>query len=135
MPEQRYDHLKITTDQGVLVLTITDSLLLDEEVVDGLHQDLVAVLEHYQPRKVVLDFQNVKYLASVVFRPVISLHRRLQELGGRLLLSGLSNMVADVFHITGLVNPQAGSNAPFAAEANLAAAVARLNQPEPGKAV
>jgi anti-anti-sigma factor len=131
MPEPRYNHLKTATNQGVLVLTITDPLLLDEEVVDGLHRDLVAAMEHYQPRKVVLNFQNVKYLASVVFRPVISLHRRVQELKGQLLLCGLSNMVAEVFHITGLVSNDPGGAAPLAAEANLAAAVARLNQPEP----
>jgi hypothetical protein len=44
-------------------------------------------------------------------------------------------MVAEVFHITGLVNPQAGAAAPFTAEDSLTAAVARLKREDPQKAV
>ena len=92
--------------------------------------DLVAAVEHHQPRRVVLDFQNVRALGSLAFRPVISLHRRVQELNGRLLLCGLTSAVAQIFHLTGLVNPAAAGLAPFSAEANLESAVARLSRPD-----
>src|SRR5947209_3547581 len=126
MLEPRYRYVKSASDQGVLVLTITQPLLLDEDVIDGLRRDLLDALEYHQANKVILNFQHVKYLASTAFLPLITLHRRLHERRGRLVLCGLSSMAAEVFHITGLVSTETDPGAPFTSEADLAAARARL---------
>jgi anti-anti-sigma factor len=126
MSEPQYRWLRSAVDRGVLVLTITAPLLLDDDVVGALHQDLVAAVAHHQPRRVVLNFEGVRALGSGAFRPVISLHRRVQEAGGRLVLCGVANAVAEVFHLTGLVRTDPAAKAPFTAEPSLDAAVARL---------
>jgi anti-anti-sigma factor len=126
MPEPHYRWLRSAVDRGVLVLTITAPLLLDDDVVGALHQDLVAAVDHHRPRRVVLNFEGVRALGSGAFRPVISLHRRVQEAGGRLVLCGVADAVARVFHLTGLVNPDPSAKAPFTAEQSLDAAVTRL---------
>jgi anti-anti-sigma factor len=129
MPEPSYRHLTSRSDGDVLVLTLTDLLLLDEEVVEGAHADLVAAVERHQPRKVVLDLQHVRAMGSAAFRPVISLHRRLREAGGELILCGLTDAVANIFHLTGLISRIPAGRAPLASEADVRAAVARLAGP------
>jgi anti-anti-sigma factor len=126
MPEPSYRHLTTAGDGDVLVLTLTDPLLLDEEVVDGVQADLVAAVDRHRPRQVVLDLQHVRAMGSAAFRPVISLHRRLREAGGELVLCGLADAVADIFHLTGLISRIPAGRAPLAAEADVRAAVARL---------
>jgi anti-anti-sigma factor len=126
MSEPTYRHLRTASDAGVLVLTITHPLLLDDEIVDALQADLVAAVEHHRPRRAVLDFRQVRGMGSAAFRPVISLYRRLRELDGDLVLCGLTNAVADIFHMTGLVSRAPTGRAPLAAEPDVHAAVARL---------
>jgi anti-anti-sigma factor len=134
MSEPHYRCLQTATDRGVLVLTVTLPLLLDEADVGALHQDLVAAVDHHRPRRVILDLHNVRALGSAAFRPVISLHRRVQELNGRLVLCGLARAVAEVFHLTGLLSPRPSDRTPFAAEPSLDAAVSRLSAWDPDKA-
>jgi anti-anti-sigma factor len=134
MPEPDYRCLRSAVDRGVLVLTITAPVLLDEAVVDALHQDLVAAVAHHQPRRVILDFQNVRALGSGAFRPVISLHRRVGELNGRLVLCGVANAVASVFHLTGLLSADPSQRTPFTAAPSLDEAVARLAAWAPDRA-
>jgi anti-anti-sigma regulatory factor len=74
----------------------------------------------------VLDFQGVTYLSSVAFRPLLSLHRKLKERGGRLVLCGMSERVAEVFYVTRLVSAAGTPAAPFDLQADVPAAVASL---------
>jgi len=133
MLEPDYHHLRTETDQGVLVLTITEPLLLDDEVGDALRRDLLGAVAYHQPKKVVLDFGGVRAVSSAAFRPVISLHRRVTEASGQLVLCGLSGMTSEVFRITGLISDDPADGAPLATEAALAAALASLNRPTPQK--
>jgi anti-anti-sigma factor len=135
MVEPTYRHLQTSTEAGVLVLTITCPLLLDDEVVDALQADLAAAAEHHRPARAVLDFGHVRAMGSAAFRPVISLHRRLREQGGELVLSGLADAVAEVFHLTGLISRVPTGRAPLAAEKDVPAAVARLAGPEKPPAI
>jgi anti-anti-sigma factor len=129
MAEPHFRHLKAHLDQGVLVVTITDRQVEDDEEADGLRDELVQVVNHYAVHKVVIDFQNTEYISSVAFRPLLHLRRVLQEHSGRLMLCGLSPAIGDVFYTTRLISPTGGSTAPFEMEKDVAAAVAKLNQP------
>jgi anti-anti-sigma factor len=127
MPEPSYRHLQTSGDGAVLVLTVTHPLLLDDEIIDALQADLTAAVEHHRPRQAVLDFRHVRAMGSGAFRPVISLHRRLREAGGELVLSGLADAVADIFHLTGLISRVPTRRAPLAAAPDLPAALAQLS--------
>jgi anti-anti-sigma factor len=132
MSEPRYDHLRLTNEQDVLVLSITEPKLRssDYRLLDGLRQELLAAVALNRPRKVVVDFAQVETIGSGGFRPLISLRRKLQSLGSSLLLSGLRPEVMDVFLVTRLINAQGTSAAPFGHEPDVTAAVARLNGPK-----
>ena len=130
MAEIRKTHLASRLDQGVLVVTFTTRDIQDERVAEAILHELVALLDESHCRKLVIDFQNIKYISSVAFRPLLGVRRKLHEMGGRLLLCGVSKVIGDVFYTTKLVSTDGSFSAPFEMEADAATAVARLNNEE-----
>jgi anti-anti-sigma factor len=130
MPESPYHHLNC----NVIVLVITESQLQGDAISDVLRADLLGAVERSGARHVVLDFQRITWLSSVAFRPLLSLHRKLKEQGGRLVLCGMSDRVAEVFYVTRLVSTSGTSAAPFDLQADVPAAVASLYSSATGRA-
>lgn len=127
MSERQYDHLKYTTEDGVLVITITEKELSDYEVCNALREELGEVVDHSDNSKVVMDFSQVEFVASVVFLPLLSLSGKLNRMRGRIVLCNLSEFIAEVFLATRLLIDRYSPDSPFQREANVAAAVANLN--------
>src|SRR5690349_8639259 len=128
MAEPQYRHVTGRIDQGVLVLTITETELQEEKLADAILQELLDAVTHFAVHKVVVDMHNLKYLSSVAFRPLLRLRGKLQETGGRMILSGLTPMVGDIFYTTKMLSPTGSFQAPFQMEPDVAAAINRLNR-------
>jgi len=130
MPEPQCRHLKSAVEQGVLVMTITETELQDEKLADSLLRELQAQVTHNKLNKVVLDLHNIKYVSSVAYRPFLSLRRKLQEMDAtsRLILCGLSCMVGDVFYTTRLISRTGSFDAPFEMAVDVPAALARFGR-------
>jgi anti-anti-sigma factor len=121
--------LRANFELEVLVLTLVDAKLQDEQTAEELLQETVANVEHYQARKVVVDFRQVRYVSSVAFRPLLCLRRHLQEVNGRMVLCNLSSVAGDVFRTTKLVSADGSFTAPFEIASDLSAATALLSAP------
>lgn len=52
--------------------------------------------------KIIIDFEKLEYLSSSGLRLIISVEKRLKERGGMLVLSSMSEPVANLFTITRL---------------------------------
>jgi anti-anti-sigma factor len=128
MPEPQYRHLKGRTEQGVLVLSITEPQLQGDTLVESLRRELRTAVGELKEQKVVLDFRLVRSVASEAFRPLLSLRRKLEETGGRMALCNLSPVVAKTFQVTRMVSPSRSSAPPFEMEQDVPAAVALLNR-------
>jgi anti-anti-sigma factor len=120
-------------DRGVLVVTFTQPSIQGEAIAEKVRQELLDAVERAGVRWVVIDLSRVRYLSSIAFWPLLSLRRRLQEQGGRLLICGLTGAVADVFHTTRMVSSAGAADAPFEVVADRNEAVpllAELAKPE-----
>jgi anti-anti-sigma factor len=133
MGEPQYLHLTGRLDQDVLVLTLTDTELQDEKSADALLQELLDAVTQFAAHKIVIDMQRLKYISSVAFRPLLRLHSRLKETGGRMILCGLTSVVGDIFYTTKMLSPSGSFEAPFQMEADVAAAIVQLNRDVPPK--
>src|SRR5437763_11729792 len=98
-----FRHLKSSTDQGVMVLTITDARLDGYALPNDLRHEVLAAVAAPGVSAVILDFQGVEYISSEGLGLLISVRGKLQERGLRLVLCGLSAEVAEVFHICKLI--------------------------------
>ncbi len=104
MPGPQYQRVQQHAEGGALVLTFTGSLLNAAAVEEA----LAAVASSGCPR-VVLDCRAVRHLVSgslyphsEPFKPLLTLRRKLQEEGGRLILCGLDPGIEEVLRVTRL---------------------------------
>jgi anti-anti-sigma factor len=127
MPQQPA-HVQATTQQGVLVLTFSDKELRDESQCAMIRQEFHDAVKRSAVKKIIVDFGKVQFAASVAFRPLLSLRRLVHENGARLVLCGLSELVAEVFQATRLLASPHAAAAPFEAKPDLVSAIAYLNK-------
>jgi anti-anti-sigma factor len=129
MPEGPYNHIRCRAEDGVLVLTLTVKQMQGDDLADALRKEFFRALEQFQRTRVVLDFKEVQLLFSAGFRPLLSLHRRLREQGGEMVLCNLAAQVAESLQVTRLISTSRSYPAPFETAASLEEAVAKL-QPQ-----
>ena len=133
MAQPHYPHLTGSTEQGVLVLTITETKIEGEEIAEALREEMLASLAASNSHDVVVDFQHAQYISSAAFRPLLNLRRQPQPGGGRIVLCGLSEAVGDVFLTTRMVSDSGDITPLFEMEPDVAAAIARLQRKDRGK--
>jgi anti-sigma B factor antagonist len=116
-------HLSYQVTDGILVVSIVDVEIQGEEIASALRDELLKAHASSGCSRVIVDFQRTRYISSVAFWPLLSLHRKLQASQGRLIVCGLSPSVGDVFFTTRLISPSGEFAAPFGFEPDLASAL------------
>jgi anti-anti-sigma factor len=127
MSEPPVHLLKINVREGVLVLTISEPRLDSDKLSDKVRQELLAIVTASGNRKVVIDLQNVEYLSSAAFRPLLSLRRKLQETGGQMVLCQLTANVRKVFEDLKLISINQSFPATFDVQPDVRSAIAFVN--------
>ncbi|MCD4824085.1 MAG: STAS domain-containing protein [Phycisphaerae bacterium] len=69
-----------------------------EQVGEALEQ----VINTGQCRKLIIDFKNVEFITSHLLRILTSLHRHMEEIGGKMILCHINEQLMQVFAITRL---------------------------------
>jgi anti-anti-sigma factor len=75
---------------------------LDEETLDRIHDQLLALADEPSESDLLLDFGNVEYLTSTALGTLVSLHKKLLARGRHLAVGNLSPQVHEVFAVTRL---------------------------------
>lgn len=91
--------LSRATVEGVLVLSARGSI--DTESMSSFQTEMQQVVAE-QPRLVILDFQGVRYTASMTWSVILGAQRRLRQAGGALFIGGLDPLIQSILHVTGL---------------------------------
>ncbi len=73
--------------------------LLDEGQVQGVGDQLYALVKDSGLNKFVLDFSRVEALTSTLVGKLFGLHRRLRQGGGKLVLCGVRPQLVEVFEV------------------------------------
>lgn len=113
-------------EQGVLVITLTGPDLQDEKTASLLQGELAEAVQTENVYLVVLDLQNLRYISSVAFRPLLNLRRLVGEKQGRLALCNVSKVVGDILYTTRMVMAEGNTFAPFEIVGDLGEALAML---------
>src|SRR4051812_18368300 len=98
-----FARLQCRMDQGVLVVALLDETLNRDDTAEALRKELLTAADHYRTPHWIIDFARVNFLSSAAIRPLLTLHRKLQSDGARLVLCNLRNEIAEVFHATRLL--------------------------------
>ncbi len=95
-------NMLISQMYGVTTVTFRSNSILDSVLVEAIGQELYKLVDQQALRKLVLDFSAVKVLSSQMIGVLINLHKKSQEIKGRLILCALRPELKKVFEITRL---------------------------------
>ena len=75
---------------------------LDEETLDRIHDQLLALADEPSESHLLLDFGNVEYLTSTALDTLVSLHKKLLARGRHMTVGSLRPQVRELFAVTRL---------------------------------
>ncbi len=87
---------------GVTVVTLQDSSVLDMAIIDQIGKDLCHLIENQNKQKLVLDFINVRFLASHALGILLMIHKKVRAAKGTMVLCSVRKDLKKVFTITSL---------------------------------
>jgi anti-anti-sigma factor len=112
--------------ETILILTISESQVRGDALADELNREFAAAVERSGSTRVVVDLKSVEYFSSVGFRPLLMLHRKVKENGGRVALCNLSQVVNEMLHVVKFIDTAGSHPAPFEVQKDRKAAVLSL---------
>ena len=100
--QPRRRRLEVEDIGDITVVNFVDKKILDEQNIQMIGDDLFRLVDELGRRKVLLNFGNVEFMSSAALGKLITLNRKLQGVGGRLVMCGIAKDILDVFKITKL---------------------------------
>ncbi|GIW81037.1 MAG: hypothetical protein KatS3mg105_2844 [Gemmatales bacterium] len=100
--QPRRRRLEVEDIGDVSVITFTDRKILDEQNIQAIGEELFRLVDDDGRHKILLNFSNVDYLSSAALAKLITLNKKLQQVGGRLVLCNIDPQIYEVFEITKL---------------------------------
>jgi anti-sigma B factor antagonist len=98
----RRRRLEVEDIGDVTVVNFVDRRILDEQNIQVIGEQLFSLVDEVGRRKILLNFGNVEFLSSAALGKLIALHKKLQAVGGRLILCNIDAEIYEVFEITRL---------------------------------
>ncbi len=102
MTTQPRRRLEVEDVGDVTVVNFKDRKILDEQNIQIIGEQLFSLVDESGRRKILLNFGNVEYLSSAALGKLITLNKKLQGVGGRLILCNIDPQIYEVFEITKL---------------------------------
>jgi len=100
MTESPFKHIDVTESQGVAVVEFVNSqLMFANEMVQDVGDELGRLITDRAYTKIVLDFRNVQYLASMMLAKLAMLQQQLGKSKGQLKICGLGPFLQDTMRI------------------------------------
>ncbi|HAU38099.1 MAG TPA: anti-sigma factor antagonist [Phycisphaerales bacterium] len=94
--------VKVSVENGVTVVTLTDRKILDEISITQIGEQLYALVAEAKTPRLVLDFQSVSHMSSSALGMLITLHKRVREKKGEMRMCNIQPAIYEVFVITRL---------------------------------
>jgi anti-sigma B factor antagonist len=98
----RRRRLEVEDIGDVTVVNFIDKRIIDAQNIEVIGDQLNSLVDEASRRKVLLNFNNVEFLSSAALGKLISLHKKMQEVGGKLILCNIHSDIFEVFEITRL---------------------------------
>ncbi len=94
--------LVIREDSGVTIVGFGGSTLIDAEYIEQIAGDLYKLIDKQKANRLVLDFSNVKFLASRMLGVLLTLKKKSESKKGGLALCAVREDLMKVFAVTNL---------------------------------
>src|SRR5438128_3197943 len=89
-------------DHEITVVNFIDRKILDEQNIQKIGEDLFSLVDELGRKKILLNFSNVEYLSSAALGKFITLNKKVNSAGGKLIMCNITDDIYEVFEITRL---------------------------------
>src|SRR3954465_14527740 len=96
MSQPRRRRLEVEQIGEVSVVNFVDRKILDEQNIQIIGEQLFSLVDQEGRRNLLLNFGNVEYLSSAALGKLITLNKKLQTAGGRLILCNIDDNIYEV---------------------------------------
>jgi anti-anti-sigma factor len=86
----------------VTIATFEDENILEDQQIHRLERALLPAIRKNENKRLVLNFENVRFMSSAFLGLLVKVHKRVIDAGGRLQLYNLDPKIYKVFEITKL---------------------------------
>ena len=100
--QPRRRRLEVEHIGDVTIVNFIDRKILDEQNIQKIGEDLFHLVDTEGRKKILLNFGNVEYLSSAALGKFITLNKKVQAAGGKLVLCNIDPNIYEVFEITKL---------------------------------
>lgn len=100
--QPRRRRLEVEDIGEVTVVNFVDKKILDEQNIQVIGEQLYSLVEELGRRKLLLNFNNVEYLSSAALGKFLTLNKKVNTAGGKLILCNINSDIYEVFEITKL---------------------------------
>jgi stage II sporulation protein AA (anti-sigma F factor antagonist) len=83
----------------VTLVKLTEPKILEERTTEEIGNQLLGLVEELGHRNLVLNFDRVERLTSVMLGKVVMLHHKAEEAGGQLMLCNIQPRVYEIFEL------------------------------------
>ncbi len=97
-----FECISLDDVDDVSVVRFKDGKVVDPARVEKLGNELLSLAGENAPPKLLINFENVRFLSSAAINKLVVLEKRLRAQGGKLRLSNLRPEVKDLFSFTNL---------------------------------
>jgi len=93
--------LEVENVGDATVVCLTDRKILVEQNIQAIGEQLFNLVGEGR-KKLLLNFRNVEYMSSAVLGMLVTLNKKVQMAGGKLVLCSIDPQIQEVFAITKL---------------------------------
>ena len=90
--------------EDVAVVKFKDEKVVDPSRIEAMGTELLSLASGDEPRKLLINFENVRFFSSAAINKLIVLEKRVRAQGGLIKLCNLRPEVGDLFNFTNLDN-------------------------------
>ena len=101
-PQPRRRRLEVEDIGDITVVNFVDKKILDEQNIQVIGEQLFSLVDELGRKKILLNFRNVEYLSSAALGKFITLNKKVNGSGGKLILCNIDAQIYEVFEITKL---------------------------------
>jgi anti-sigma B factor antagonist len=100
--QPRRKRLEIEEIGDITVVNFVDKKILDEQNIQIIGDQLFSLVDEQAKKKILLNFSNVEFLSSAALGKLITMNRKVQGSGGKLVMCNIAKEILEVFEITRL---------------------------------
>jgi anti-sigma B factor antagonist len=100
--EQKEPRITVENGTDVTIVTFEEENILEEQQIRRLERALMPVVRDNDSKRLVLNFERVRFMSSASLGLLVKVHKRVVEQGGHLQLYNLDPKIYKVFQITKL---------------------------------